>query len=161
MNRPSTPTRAAVSGLLPDDLVLNALPTRAAVLAAQQTLRMQGAAADSLAVVQAHIAAVHTGDPVLMAADYSDQARITRGAVVEIPAQYFPRAVQRLGTSRLLVHSLQRSTPARLQAGCGAVVVMQWELRGGRGHGTRGTDTLTIDGDRIVDQQVVLHTPDY
>jgi hypothetical protein len=38
---------------------------------------------------------------------------------------------------------------------------MHWELQGGPGNGTRGTDTFTIRGDRIVDQQVVLHTADY
>lgn len=128
--------------------------------ALQRALRAQGAAADPLAVVKAHIAAVHSGDPVLMAADYADAARITRGADIEVPAQYFPRAVQRLGTSRLHVHGLQRGTPPGLPEGC-SIVTMQWELQGGPGHGTRGTDTFTIRGDRIVDQQVVLHTADY
>jgi hypothetical protein len=134
--------------------------SREAVQAAQHGLRLQGARADPLAVVQAHIAAVHTRDPALMAADYSDGARITRGADSEIPAQYFPRAVLRLGTSRLLVHELLCSTPANGPAGC-SIVTMQWQLQGGPGNGTRGTDTFTIRGDRIVHQQVLLHTPDY
>lgn len=138
----------------------NAPPSKAEVQAAQQVLRQQGAAADPLAVVQAHIAAVHTRDPELMAADYCDGARITRGADSEIPAQYFPRAVQRLGTSRLLVHDLRCSAAGNTPAGC-SIVTMQWELQGGPGNGTRGTDTFTIRGDRIVHQQVQLHTPDY
>jgi hypothetical protein len=160
MNSSASPVPTPVQREQSDDLAIDAPQARAAVMAAQRALRAQGAAADPLGVVQTHIAAVHTGDPVLMAADYSDQARITRGAKVEIPAQYFPRAVQRLGASRLLVHALQRCEAASVQAGS-TTVVMQWELQGGAGHGTRGTDTFTIRGDRIVDQQVILHTPDY
>jgi hypothetical protein len=38
---------------------------------------------------------------------------------------------------------------------------MRWELRGDAADGTRGTDTFTVVGDRITDQQVVLHTADY
>lgn len=140
--------------------VIDAPPSGAAVQALQRALRAQGAAADPLAVVQAHIAAVCSGDPLLMAADYADCARITRGTDIEIPAQYFPRAVQRLGASRLQVHRLQRTALPGLPAGCSAVT-MHWELQGGPGNGTRGTDTFTIRGDRIVDQQVVLHTADY
>ena len=138
----------------------DARPSGAAVQALQQALRSLGAAADPIAVVQAHIAAVHSGDPVLMAADYANSARIARGADIEVPAQYFPRAVQRLGTSRLQVHALDRSTRPDTPPGC-SIVIMQWELQGGPGDGTRGTDTFTIRGDRIEDQQVVLHTPDY
>lgn len=161
MYRPAVPTFMTVAHLLTEDCANDApRPLRAAVQAAQQTLRAQGAAADPLAVVQAHIAAVHTGDPVLMAADYSDQARITRGAAIEVPAQYFPRAVQRLGASRLLVRSLQCSVVPGMEP-ADSTVIMQWELQGDQCHGTRGTDTFTIRGDRIVDQQVVLHTPDY
>jgi hypothetical protein len=136
-------------------------PSRASVRAVQQSLRLQGAAADPLAVVQAHIDAVHTGDPALMAADYAEEARIRRGAAIEVPAHYFPQAVRRLGHSRLLVHSLQRVWPEPPFTARGAVVSMQWELLGGGAHGTRGTDTFTVVGDRIVDQQVQLHTPDY
>ena len=160
MNRSASPVRTPVKHQQSDDRAIDAPQSRVAVMAAQQALRAQGAAADPLGVVQTHIAAVHTGDPVLMAADYSDRARITRGAKLEIPAQYLPRAVQRMGASRLLVHTLQRRETASLQAGA-TTVVMQWELQGGAGHGTRGTDTFTIRGDRIVDQQVILETPDY
>ena len=145
-----------------DEPPFDATLSRTEVRAAQQALRAQGAAADPLAVVRAHIAAVHTRDPALMAADYADTARITRGSAVEMPAPYFARAVQRLGSSRLVVRSLQKheGDPATRHAGC-VDIVMQWELQGGPGHGTRGTDTFTIRGDRIVAQHVVLHTPDY
>lgn len=160
MDRSEAPAPNQAPALAPRARPDDARPSRESVQAAQHALRMRGAAADPLAVVQAHIAAVHSGDPGLMAADYADSARITRGADVEIPAQYFPRAVQRLGTSRLHVHALERLAQPGLPAGC-SLVTMQWELQGGPGHGTRGTDTFTILGDRIVDQQVVLHTPDY
>jgi len=40
-------------------------------------------------------------------------------------------------------------------------ISMRWELRGDRADGTRGTDTFTVSGDRITDQQVVLHTTDF
>jgi len=135
------------------------LPTRAAVLQLQATLRAQGAAADPMAVVQAHVAAVRCGDAALMAADYSDAARITRGADVVIPREYFPLALQRLGDSVLVVHSLDPVAGGGAQAG--TRIAMQWELRGGKAEGTRGMDTFTVLGDRIVDQQVVLHTADF
>ena len=130
------------------------------VRARQAALRAQGPAADPMAVVQAHIAAVRAADPELMAADYSDEARITRGTDVVVPRHYFPQAVLRLGSSKLVVKSL---TPGQPPAGDASAtrIVMQWELHGGTADGTRGTDTFTVRGDRIVDQQVVLHTADY
>ncbi len=134
-------------------------PSREVVLALQARLRAQGAGADPMAVVQAHIAAVRCSDAALMAADYTDAARITRGADVVVPREYFPLALQRLGISTLVVHSLQQSTGE--SPASGVRIAMQWELRGGAADGTRGTDTFTVVGDRITDQQVVLHTPDY
>lgn len=68
-------------------------------------------------------------------------------------------ALQRLGSSELVVHGLARAPDDPAHAG--ARIVMQWELRGGRAGGTRGTDTFTVQGDRITDQRVALHTPDY
>jgi hypothetical protein len=76
-----------------------------------------------------------------------------------VPREYFPLALQRLGISTLVVHSLQQSTGE--SPASGVRIAMQWELRGGAADGTRGTDTFTVVGDRITDQQVVLHTPDY
>lgn len=132
-------------------------PSADAVRAMQAALRAQGAAADPMAVVLAHIEAVRCGDAALMAADYTDAARITRGAQVVVPREYFPLVLERLGPSRLMVHSLQAG-PA---TAAGTPVAMQWELRGGKADGTRGTDTFTVQGDRIVDQRVVLHTADF
>ena len=134
-------------------------PSRDAVLALQSPLRRQGASADPMAVVQAHIAAVRCGDAVLMAADDTDAARITRGSTVVIPREYFPLALARLGSSMLVVHGLER-VPGPPDA-AGTRIAMQWELRGDAADGTRGTDTFTVVGDRITDQQVVLHTADY
>lgn len=134
-------------------------PSREVVLALQSTLRMQGTSANPMAVVQAHIAAVRSGDAVLMAADYTDAARITRGTDVVVPHDYFPLALRRLGSSILVVHHLEL-LPDSSPAG-GTRIAMQWELRGGEADGTRGTDTFTVVGDRITDQQVLLHTADY
>lgn len=133
----------------------------AAVRAAQHRLRQQGAHADPLEVVRVHVDAVHTREPALMAADYAEGARIRRGQALEIPAAYFVQAVQRLGASRLQVHELKLAEPGAAGAAGAAVVLMHWELTGGAAHGTRGTDTFTVRGDRIVDQHVQLHTPDY
>lgn len=134
-------------------------PARAAVLAMQAALRSQGAAADAMSVVRAHIAAVRCGDPVLMSADYAETARIKRGTMVVVPREYFPSALQRMGSSVLVVHDL-----SQLSAGdqsSGALIVMHWALSGGAAHGTRGTDTFTVVGDLITHQQVDLHTPDF
>lgn len=113
-----------------------------------------------MAVVRAHVAAVHTRDPALMAADYTPAARITRGSEVVAPQAYFALAVQRLGTSVLVVRSLSLD-PSWQPGGGPARVVMQWELHGDKAQGTRGTDTFTVQGDRITDQQVRLLTADY
>jgi len=131
-----------------------------AVSEMQAMLRAQGQAADPLQVVHAHVAAVHSKDPVLMAADYACGARITRGADCVDPAMYFAQAVQRLGSSQLCVHALRQedNSPERPDL---SRIVMEWELQGDRAHGTRGTDTFYVSGDRIVDQQVVLHTADF
>ena len=131
-----------------------------AVRALQRVLREQGPAADPLAVVRAHVAAVHCGDPQLMAADYGQGARITRGSTVVDPHSYFLTVVQRLGASRLVVESLELAAPDPVGA-WGRVVTMRWRLEGGQAHGTSGTDTLHVQGDRIVAQQVQLHTADF
>ena len=130
------------------------------VRAMQRVLREQGPAADPLAVVRAHVAAVHSGDPQLMAADYAPEARITRGSMLVDPQSYFPTVVQRLGASRLVVESLALAAPDPIGA-TGRVVTMHWRLEGGQAHGTSGTDTLHVQGDRIVAQQVQLRTADF
>ncbi len=125
-------------------------------------MRAQGTRADPLAVVQAHVAAVRTGDPVLMAADYSPDARIARTGSLHVPLDFFRRAVARLNTSELVVSTLERGASTGTPGGTArATITMQWQLRGGAADGTRGTDTFSVQGDRIVAQQVVLHTADY
>ena len=131
-----------------------------AVRALQRVLREQGPAADPLAVVRAHVAAVHCGDPQLMAADYAPGACITRGSVVVDPWSYFPTVVQRLGASRLVVESLELAAPDPVGA-MKRIVTMRWRLDGGQAHGSCGTDTLHVQGDRIVAQHVQLHTADF
>lgn len=130
------------------------------VRAMQHALRLQGSAADPLAVVRAHVAAVQCGDPVLMAADYARGARITRGTTVVDPQSYFPTVVQRLGGSRLVVESLELAADPP-DGAVARVVTMRWRLEGGQAHGTSGTDTLHVQGDRITAQQVQLHTADF
>lgn len=125
----------------------------------QAALRAQGAAADAMSVVRAHIAAVRCGDAELMAADYTDAARITRGRTVVVPHEYFPKALQRMGKSVLVVDSLSQVTAH--DKAFGTLIVMQWALRGGQADGTRGTDRFTVVGDRITHQQVDLHTADF
>ncbi|MEY4266818.1 MAG: hypothetical protein RIS90_1353 [Pseudomonadota bacterium] len=125
----------------------------------QAALRTQGAAADAMAVVEAHVAAVRCGDADLMSADYTEAARITRGMHQVVPRDYFPLALQRLGCSQLVVHSLTRIDADA--SASGTRIAMQWALCGGRADGTRGTDTFTVVGDRITHQQVDLHTADY
>ena len=132
----------------------------ASVRAMQRELRDQGLAADPLAVVRAHVAAVHCGDPLLMAADYAPGARITRGSTVVDPQSYFQTVMQRLGASRLVVESLELAAAPPVGA-AGRVVTMRWRLEGGVAHGTCGTDTLHVLGDRITAQQVQLHTADF
>ena len=56
----------------------------------------------------------------------------------------------------MFLHLPTRWKPRRLVA-----KRMRWELLGGPAHGTRGLDTFTVLNDRIVDQHVQLHTPDY
>ncbi len=136
-------------------------PSANAVRDLQAALRTQGAAADPMAVVQAHVAAVHSGDPELMAADYHADARITRGAQVVVPLPYFRQAIGRLGDSRVVVKSLRRDPAAVADMPGAARIVMEWEMHGGKAAGTAGTDTFVVRGDRIVDQQEVLHTADY
>ena len=132
----------------------------AAVAALQGMLRSSGINADALAVVQAHVAAVRTGDPELMAADYAPQALITRGLQVVAPRAYFPGVVQRLEGSRLVVSAITVAPPT----GTGpdvSTVTMHWQLAGGRANRTCGTDTFVVRADRIVQQTVVLHAADF
>lgn len=132
----------------------------AAVAALQGMLRSSGINADALAVVQAHVAAVRTGDPELMAADYAPQALITRGLQVVAPRAYFPGVALRLGGSRLVVSAITVAPPT----GTGpdvSTVTMHWQLAGGRANRTCGTDTFVVRADRIVQQTVVLHTADF
>jgi hypothetical protein len=130
------------------------------VRAMQAALRAQGRSADPLAVVRAHIAAVQCGDAQLMAADYGEGACITRGDTVADPHSYFPGVMKRLGGSQLVVESLQLQPRSEGQ-GEGRTVTMRWRLSGGLADGTRGTDTLVVLADRVVAQQVVLHTADF
>lgn len=131
-----------------------------AVRALQQMLRSSGINADPLAVVQAHVAAVRTGDPVLMAADYAPQALITRGSQIVAPRAYFPGVARRLGNSRLVVSAITVASPTGTAPEV-STVTMHWQLAGGRADGTRGTDTFLVHADRIVHQTVLLHTADF
>ena len=108
-------------------------------------------------VVEDHLAAVLTGDPAAMAADYAPGAVLVRheasyeGAAVI--AEYFTSVPQRLGGGEVVFGD-------RRNAGDGRVSV-RWRISGGPGDGTSGSDTFTVAGGLIVHQTVALDDADF
>lgn len=108
-------------------------------------------------VVEDHLAAVLTGDPAAMAADYAPDAVLVRhdasyeGAAVI--AEYFTSVPQRLGGGGVVFGE-------RRDAGDGSVSV-RWRISGGPGDGTSGCDTFTVTGGFIVHQTVALDNADF
>lgn len=108
-------------------------------------------------VVEDHLAAVLTGDPAAMAADYAPGAVLVRheasyeGAAVI--AEYFNSVPQRLGGGEVVFGE-------RRHAGDGRVSV-RWRIEGGPGDGTSGCDTFTVAGGFIVHQTVALDDADF
>ena len=108
-------------------------------------------------VVEDHLAAVLTGDPAAMAADYAPGAILLRhdasydGAAVI--AEYFTSVPQRLGGGEVVFGE-------RRDAGDGSVSV-RWRIEGGPGDGTSGCDTFTVAGGFIVHQTVALDDADF
>lgn len=108
-------------------------------------------------VVEDHLAAVLTGDPAAMAADYAPGAVLVRheasyeGAAVI--AEYFTSVPQRLGGGEVVFGE-------RRNAGDGRVSV-RWRISGGPSDGTSGCDTFTVTGGLIVHQTVALDDADF
>ena len=108
-------------------------------------------------VVEDHLAAVLTGDPVAMASDYADDAVLVRhdasyeGAAVI--AEYFTSVPQRLGGGEVRFGERRHESDGR--------VSVCWRIAGGPGDGTSGRDTFTVAGGFIVHQTVALDDADF
>ena len=110
---------------------------------------------DPLTVVQDHLAAVHTGDPEAMAADYSDDAVLVRDVAYkgrEAIAGYFDSVPERLGDGRVEFAEPQME---------GDLVAVSWTLVGGPGDGASGTDRFEVADGMIVHQTVALDGGDF
>ena len=110
---------------------------------------------DPLTAVKDHLNAVHTGDTVAMAADYTADAVLVRDVTYQgkdAIADYFTTVPQRLGDGRV------EFAEPRLE---GALVAVAWTLRGGPGDGTSGTDRFEVADGMIVRQTVTLDGGDF
>ncbi|MDE0653129.1 MAG: nuclear transport factor 2 family protein [bacterium] len=108
-------------------------------------------------VVEDHLAAVLTGDPAAMAADYAPDAVLVRhdasyeGAVVI--GEYFTSVPARLGSGRVQFGERRDEGEDRIS--------VRWHIAGGPGDGTAGRDTFTVTGGFIVHQTVALDDADF
>lgn len=111
---------------------------------------------DAGEVIARHVAAVRTGDPDGMAADYACDAvlvrpdRTHRGRS-EIRA-YFATVSCRLGDGRVQFGDTTVS---------GSTVTIRWRIDGGPAHGTCGTDTCKVVDGYIARQRVDLAGHDF
>ena len=119
-------------------------------------------------VVTRHLAAVGSGAPVRMAADYALDAVLERGADVcrgwsEI-ADYFDTVPARLAGRRVEIDSVQVDSVQVVDTGGDASdrdrVTVRWSL-GGDGPSVSGTDHYVTALGRIVHQRVVLDNADF
>jgi hypothetical protein len=107
-------------------------------------------------VVRDHLHAVHTGDPVAMAADYAPDALLDRGETYEGQAAieaYFVTVPERLAGA-----SVTFSEPI---VNDDATVTVPWRLSGGPADGTSGADTFTVADGAITHQIVRLDGTDF
>ena len=101
------------------------------------------------------MAAVHTGDPEAMAADYTTDALLVRDVDYEgreAIAGYFATVPDRLGDGRVSF------AEPRLEGG---LVAVAWTLVGGPGDGTSGTDRFEVADGVIIRQTVTLDGRDF
>ena len=101
------------------------------------------------------MAAVHTGDPEAMAADYSIDAVLVRDVAYRgraAIAGYFATVPERLGGGQV-----EFAEPL-LE---GEQVAVSWMLVGGPGEGTTGTDRFEVANGMIVRQTVTLDGGDF
>ncbi|MXV91169.1 MAG: nuclear transport factor 2 family protein [Acidimicrobiia bacterium] len=108
-------------------------------------------------VVEDHLTAVLTGDPVAMASDYAPGAMLVRhdasydGAAVI--AEYFTSVPERLGGGEVVFGERRHHSDGS--------VSVRWRIAGGPGDGTSGCDTFTTAGGFIVHQTVALDDADF
>lgn len=110
---------------------------------------------DRLTVVRDHLAAVRSGDPEAMAADYAADAVLVREVSYrgrDAIAGYFTTVPERLGDGRV------EFAQPRLE---GALVAVAWTLVGGPGDGTSGIDRFEVADGMIVCQTVTLDGGDF
>lgn len=110
---------------------------------------------DPLTVVQDHLAAVHTGDPEAMAADYAADAVLVRDVAYQgrdAIAGYFATVPDRLGDGQVAF------AEPRLEDG---LVSVAWTLVGGPGDSASGTDRFEVADGVIVRQTVTLDGGDF
>ncbi len=110
---------------------------------------------DSLTVVLDHLAAVRSGNPEAMAADYAADAVLMRDEAYrgrDAIAGYFTTVPERLGGGRV------EFAEPRME---GEQVAVSWTLVGGPGDGTSGTDRFDVADGMIVRQTVALDGGDF
>ena len=110
---------------------------------------------DPLTVVEDHLAAVHSGDPESMAADYAVDAVLVRDVTYhgrDAITHYFTTVPERLGGGRV------EFAEPRMEGG---QVAVSWTLVGGPGDGTSGTDRFDVANGMIVRQTVALDGGDF
>ena len=100
-------------------------------------------------VVQDHLDAVRKGDPQAMAADYAADATLERPGAWwtgrDAVAAYFLTVPARLAGGRVEFTGFDQST-----------LSVRWQIVGGPGHGTRGTDRYEVRDGQIARQTVHL-----
>ena len=106
-------------------------------------------------IARDHMAAVLSGDPAAMAADYAPDAVLDRAGDVHrsraaIEA-YFRSVPQRLGAARVVFDELVVDGPT---------ATFRWHLEGGDATAS-GTDVCTVEADGIVHQTVHLDAADF
>lgn len=110
---------------------------------------------DADRVARDHIAAVRSGDPVLMAADYAPEAVLERPGEVyrgraEIEA-YFQTVPSRLGEASVVFDDLSVD---------GDIATFWWHLEGAE-VAASGSDVCTVEAGAIVHQIVRLGADDF
>ena len=100
-------------------------------------------------VIQRHLDAVRSGDPLAMAADYASDAVLERAGKRWIGrdqvASYFRTVPVRLAGGRVQFTALDL-----------VALTVRWRIVGGPGHGTSGTDTYQVRDGQITHQTVQL-----
>jgi ketosteroid isomerase-like protein len=107
-------------------------------------------------VVERHLDAVRSGDPVAMAADYGDDSVLIRGDDVYVGRasieDYFRTLPARLGDGHVEFDALTVRDD---------LVIVPWRIVGGPADGVSGHDTCIVRDGRIRSQQVRLDDSDF